>query len=102
MHTHGPWNFEQTLNGSYTILGTEDNRHKQQCVAGVSGSALTRKDPEANARLIAAAPTLLHAVQNMLRVTSGSQNWNGETEAALMLLEESVYRATGKPFENNQ
>jgi len=56
-----PWSARPTINGGWTILDKDG-----AVVAGISGAALHRDNPAANARLIAAAPALLAAARRSL------------------------------------
>lgn len=68
-HTPGPWRYERAINpdGSHT----RDGEHWISSAAGCIDIAITAKDyrveaQEANARLIAAAPELLAALEDLL------------------------------------
>jgi len=55
--TPGPWRVSPSIDSPVLTILAVDGA-KEQPVAGVSGASLTRADPSANARLIAAAPML--------------------------------------------
>ena len=61
-HTNGPWRIDsQTRFGDYTIAAGENVK---------SCEFIAKTQSEANARLIAAAPDLLHALKCLVRETS--------------------------------
>ena len=46
-------------------------------------------------QLAKAAPDLLAACQAIIEATGGSEHWNGETHAALLLVEAAIEKAIG-------
>ena len=61
-HTKGPWRIDgQTRFGDYTIAAGENVK---------ACDFIAKTQSEANARLIAAAPELLHALKCLVRETS--------------------------------
>ena len=68
MHTKGPWKVSNLERPHHVLVCNE----KWYTVARVF-SANKSGDPEANARLIAAAPELLEALQAIVQVLGGSQ-----------------------------
>ena len=65
-HTPGPWMYHKQLNGSLTFFGENGNR--------VILSAARLINQEANARLIAAAPELLAALQSIAEYWNQDRN----------------------------
>ncbi len=65
-HTPGPWRFEPAPHRAHWILG-------------VTSVALTTMPNEANARLIAAAPALLVALESMVERFDGFVEHDGST-----------------------
>ncbi|MGS6394294.1 hypothetical protein ACVG01_17090 [Pseudomonas aeruginosa] len=72
-HTPGPWEIERYSDGLIQIVGNirAVSDHEEHVTTVVE--AVTRGD-EANARLIAAAPELLEALQGMIEVYGGQYN----------------------------
>ena len=58
-HTPGPWNIRRGKHGT-DVLGYDPKR------GDIAVATIDRHDTEANARLIAAAPALLEALEDML------------------------------------
>ena len=83
-HTPGPWEVGYSNNQAPVVTAGEHD------IATVDTS---RGDSEANARLIAAAPDLLKAAQNMSYLL-----WNNEQEElADDLLDAAIAKALGEP-----
>lgn len=61
-HTPGPWFVKPILEDRGFTIVTQGNR----VVASVSGASLHRADPMANAALVALAPEMLAAIQEVL------------------------------------
>lgn len=64
-HTPGPWIFD----GNNRVLGLE-TADEQPVIAEVYGAAVRDQDGHANALLIAAAPELLEALEELLGVAA--------------------------------
>jgi len=58
--------------------------------------AAAEAEAAANARLIAAAPDLLAACRAMAACCGPAETWNGETNAALRMIEAAVAKAEGR------
>ena len=82
MITHAPWQVVRTPNGTLQI---RDNHDK--CVAMFDW----HKDRSADARLIAAAPDLLKALQTIMAYVAGCQ-----TEAKWEAARAAIFKATGE------
>lgn len=78
-HTPGPWNYFHTPNDpDFTYEVTED-------VCAIYGG----KSADANARLIAAAPELLQALQELLEIHENPPLFAGKTgEERMLILEQ--------------
>lgn len=76
-HTQGPWETFECLNGAISV-----NASPQIPIATVGGAGwhLGAKTAQANARLIAAAPDLLEALETALEMLIDS--WGNEQIAA--------------------
>ena len=91
-HTAGPW--------ALPALDATNRFHVGQVVDGDGATICiaygTNSETVANARLIAAAPDLLEACEAAVKATGGSQYWNGETHAFLLLCEAAIAKAKGE------
>lgn len=68
-HTPGPWEYDKNVNGDFLITTTIDLpalTESEVAVVFNLESAPKGVSPEANARLIAAAPDLLEAITEMM------------------------------------
>lgn len=89
-HTPGPWRHERTLGGGYEVW--------PGCGLAPVAKAYRRHEVEANARLIAAAPTLYLACKAALdRLDYLQQLWGAEgvTTGLADMLRSAVARAEG-------
>ena len=71
-HTPGPWNKDYTIGGQCIVMGTspytaKPHSRKVATVSDHSKSVGGMDETDANARLIAAAPSLLEALQDIVR-----------------------------------
>ncbi len=95
-HTPGPWSAGSRVNNFIDIF------HSQANVKGAITLALCRvqsraswvEESKANARLIAAAPDLLEALQNLLKVHEGE---GGTRYHAGDIARAAIAKATGDP-----
>ncbi len=99
--TPGPW----TVRLNKANWRCFDIIAKQECITTEACIAQTglwadeyKKEMQANAFAMAAAPELLEACQYMLsdEVTGGSIHWNGNTHKALAMMEHAVAKAKGE------
>lgn len=100
-HTPGPWKCGQYLGQSSWVVHMDvgDRGRGMDIVDGVAG--LTPEQRLANARLIAAAPELLAAAQaaklaldDLLHAKDG-RDWWTQRDAAMMLIDAAIAKATG-------
>ena len=70
-HTKGPWKYHKSYcqQGKKPLTICDDDGMP---VAGISGSSMRQSDPEANARLISAAPELLEVLTQFLELKMSS------------------------------
>lgn len=93
-HTPGPW-FAVADKGQ-TIIRTSRSSAAFSPLAIVKGDKRdTLKDQEANARLIAAAPVLLEALENMVSKAQ-KQNWNDNYPTELNAAYAAIAKARGE------
>lgn len=100
-HTPGPWSARQTRLGSWRIegprLASSSHRLSPIVLADVlSHGQLPPGETVANARLIAAAPELLEALQKVSDVYDGPGN-NLEWFKAIQQARAAIAKATGTP-----
>lgn len=95
-HTPGPWNLQHCDTG-WTVGPNAQRRgdHVADVHEHQSG-AMSDATAAANASLIAAAPDLLAACEAAIKATGGSEHWQGETRAFLLLAEAAVAKAKGE------
>ena len=94
-HTPGPWRYERTdgipVNGRHMISGAVPGylAEVRDCVSG---------DVQANARLIAAAPDLLAALETAYMALIGylPAHRNDVTDAAIGAARAAITKATGE------
>lgn len=89
-HTPGPWVFESEF-GSRAFVNTKDESTYiaiQYCD--------NREEMAANARLIAAAPELLEALQNCLDILLVADMKTAETETPYTRAKAAIAKATGE------
>lgn len=89
-HTPGPWRHEPTngANLSYVAVSCDLVANGSTVVIGQCAGP----DREANARMIAAAPELLDALQ----VVRMSRVWHGMSEQLQELIKLAIAKATGE------
>lgn len=107
-HTPGPWGLE-TVTTSCGIChkvgpfppNREGEKNRHACLYSDYPSPDNAADREllANARLIAAAPDLLEALDGMLQIYGGNKDWNGlKSSTELDCIEQAraaIAKATG-------
>lgn len=87
-HTPGPWRIDSGHEGGWMIIGCD------LVLCQRSPWAIRQEESKANARLIAAAPDLLEAAENL-------ENDDGAIpEHAWKLLQDAIAKAKGTPREN--
>lgn len=91
--THGPWNVVNEIPG-FTMIGgkTEDDGKIHNAICEVYQPE-KNKQSEANAKLIAAAPELLEALNEAL---DQLESWNNESEDTFTMkrIREAIKKAT--------
>ena len=97
-HTPGPWHiansFSRTEFGRYrlAIYPNSDMQHPHVSVSAPDDDAMT--EVTANARLIAAAPDMLAALQNLLNYTGG---WDlKDPEHPIVAARAAIAKAEGR------
>jgi hypothetical protein len=90
-HTPGPWHRNIAPASKYPVIFAGRNTH----VALTLTQGLPVEQQEANANLIAAAPVLLAAAQEMLRVETSQGISDRVFDAALDTLTTAIRRAHG-------
>ena len=89
-HTPGPWTH---IPGGFTIKAPSDH-HSFQLIASLSTGMKTRSEVEANARLIAAAPDLLEALQTIAGYLDDTAACNSD-KAMASTARAAIAKATG-------
>ena len=82
-HTPGPWKVEQRFSGNRFIHS--DNSQSPICRVAFVGMGIGVDESKANADLIAAAPELLEALENLLDAVR--QNIDGKPPTADQIFE---------------
>jgi hypothetical protein len=67
-HTPGPWNYSRRADGNYNLLGYGDDKLNLAVIKYFNLLNEREKESEANARLIAAAPDMLAALQSIVEI----------------------------------
>lgn len=91
-HTPGPW--FQVWNGHFWDISLSDAPYSQSFAAIHANRAMgqTEEEVEANARLIAAAPTMLAALKTARDAMEASGGWEGD-EDVFALIVAAIQRA---------
>lgn len=91
-YTKGPWRFHENGDGSYTIL-TEDNKW---VIAFIQNGEKWNEEQIATAKLIAAAPDLLEALQIIVEYWNTPQegSMNDHIDHSLKLATAAIKKAT--------
>lgn len=89
-HTPGPWKF--VMNDGFMNADIYGKNRNHTAVVW-SGNNPSYEIVQANARLIAAAPDLLAALQAIVKITDGSQP--KDYPGALMVARVAIAKATG-------
>ena len=103
-HTPGPWevvNNPPNEDGSTATSIYGSDQYVADVYCGYAGSKnMPNAEAAANARLIAAAPELLEALDGMIQVYGGDRDWNGpkhSTELELIAMARAaIAKATGE------
>jgi hypothetical protein len=97
--TNGPWGYMFQGNendaGAHFIYSKGQMGNKSSHARTFINSQLDKKDSEANARLIAAAPELLEALQNIIEIGKRDLS-NPKYDEYFISAEEAISKATGK------
>lgn len=101
-HTPGPWCVEDPMDFELTIVEAGKETHEWRFIAscslpdGDNDQDFTSGEVQANARLIAAAPELLAACQEIVRTGLLEEAMHGDQRAAVALCEAAISLATGE------
>lgn len=74
-HTPGPWYTAETINGDILIIAKDGESGRQISVVRSIVDGLTEQEQLANARLMASAPDLLKALEEVLYTDCDSYNY---------------------------
>lgn len=88
-HTPGPW--AQTYSKNPQIVGTVSGKD----IASTSARNVPLAQSEANARLIAAAPEMLEALQTLVESLTWEEKRSGTTYSGLEDARAAIAKATG-------
>lgn len=104
-HTPGPWDIEDDLNG-FVIVGPRKGcirhgEHDKWALAHIGDSVFWddpkfRKEDEANARLIAAAPAMLNALKAAVAPLAATADQFPRGKERLQLVEAALALAEGR------
>lgn len=101
-HTKGPWlttNSNAVVSTSNNTIAIPCNRNGEQvAIAGVLSSSVSRSEARANARLIAAAPELLAALEALRQVAVWDDDYTTreEMEKVFALADAAIAKAKGE------
>lgn len=91
-HTPGPWTIEN--HGSTYIISKPGDGYITRDVCRMDGSTMSAFAQKANAHLIAAAPDLLEALQEIISAADGD-GWS-QLDAGFSKARAAIARARGK------
>lgn len=98
--TPGPWTCEDRCDGGYVREATPWDEtggiKRRKAVALVRVTGRTTEQNAANARLIAASPTLLEALERFVANYTGMETGDGEPCPDLAFARAAITLATGK------
>lgn len=89
-HTPGPWYPVATQDGMFVFKDVKDERHK------IAELFLWGEETEHNARLIAAAPEMLEALQVAYAELENHKGVPGVVEHVLPAIEAAIAKAEGR------
>ena len=92
-HTQGPWKLTKGTAFEYDHLIHDEDKNAVVCF-GPYGCR-TKAETKANARLIAAAPDLLEALQGLAAGDFGAGGWTDAMEAFAQKARAAITKATG-------
>lgn len=98
-HTPGPWELDESLRGnSYTAISGEDWIELATVVTRMKSSDEYSPEGLANARLIAAAPELLAALEDMFALFADHAQYDedGHEAAAVAVARAAIAKAKGE------
>ena len=101
-YTPGPWNYEEWENGQWEVEPPIDQQGKNDPCGGYKIANCPGPQAEANARLIAAAPEMLEALQNlylhcaMIHTKWGEGSNQKEASAAMNAGRRAIKKALGE------
>lgn len=103
-HTPGPWRIEDPMPASFSVMAPDRPGHPNEyrIIASVDTDVecgILLQEAEANARLIAAAPDLLAALQGLMgaewRPKTGPLQYDSLREDAWAAADAAIAKATG-------
>lgn len=108
-HTTGPWTIDAFNSGNVIAIrdgvspsgkSYRDGRHQLLVARAWTSDSIDKpeshEEVEANARLIAAAPEMLAALEMVKTTCGGAENWNGETRAFILAADAAIAKAKGE------
>ncbi len=90
-HTPGPWQSDAAGESHEWVVLSSENQSICACMNGVGG----KDRVQANARLIAAAPELLEALEDVLKITMFHSNPESELERRKSKARAAIAKAKG-------
>lgn len=98
-HTPGPWHMDpEEITSGFRIVPKIGDRGlavaiQRDAAPAIPGSGIDRATAEANARLIAAAPELLEALEEMVKAGE-FEDWDGRCDC-IAVARAAIAKATG-------
>ena len=91
-HTKGPWEFRPLTGEDSRGMGYIHGGPVDACIAHTGDSSLWTSENEANARLIAAAPEMLEALQ---AIANGEGVYGAQAHEYKQIARAAISKATG-------
>jgi hypothetical protein len=88
--TPGPWEYRPGVSNTSYYIETVDQSHRNTFIGDIGGGLQDMVEQRANAQLIAAAPELLEALEELLKFCQSHKMDNHYTEQAQSAIQKAT------------